>query len=191
MNENIEKKFTQLSPYWMWKNEISSDVIGCLDKELSSLKLEKAKTFLTAEKGDDFDETRNNDIVMIDPMHWFAGSLYNVARQSNVNAEWNYNISFPEVLQISYYDVGQYYDWHQDMDLLLKLQFDRKLTAICLLSDTSEFEGGDLEIEEVGKINLNKGDIIVFPSFIKHRVTPVTKGVRKSAVVWALGVRTW
>ena len=34
-----------------------------------------------------------------------------------------------------------------------------------------------------------KGTIIIFPSFIRHRVTPVTKGVRKSLVVWVDGPR--
>ena len=34
---------------------------------------------------------------------------------------------------------------------------------------------------------LPKGSVIVFPSFVWHRVKPVTKGVRYSLVMWNLG----
>ena len=34
---------------------------------------------------------------------------------------------------------------------------------------------------------LPKGSIIVFPSFVWHRVKPVTKGTRYSLVMWNLG----
>ena len=56
----------------------------------------------------------------------------------------------------------------------------------------SDFEGGEFEIslDEASKDNdmkLDKGSIIVFPSFIEHRVKPVTKGTRYSLVMWNLG----
>ena len=55
----------------------------------------------------------------------------------------------------------------------------------CLLSHESEFEGGELQIEkEDNKIKLVQGQAIFFASFIKHRVAPVTRGVRKSLVMW-------
>ena len=34
---------------------------------------------------------------------------------------------------------------------------------------------------------LPKGSIVVFPSFVWHRVKPITKGSRYSLVVWNLG----
>ena len=37
------------------------------------------------------------------------------------------------------------------------------------------------------KIDLNKGDVVVFPSYFLHRVSPVTKGTRYSVVAWAVG----
>jgi PKHD-type hydroxylase len=71
----------------------------------------------------------------------------------------------------------------------------------CVLNDPCEFEGGDLEFdarnyspdkrnekEHVIKLkDVKKGSVIVFPSFIFHRVKPVTKGVRYSLVVWNRG----
>ena len=61
---------------------------------------------------------------------------------------------------------------------------------ICLLNEKSEFEGGDFEMlvkSNADKIELNKGDVVVFPSYFLHRVSPVTKGTRYSVVAWALG----
>ena len=34
---------------------------------------------------------------------------------------------------------------------------------------------------------INKGDVVVFPSYFLHRVSPVTKGTRYSVVAWAVG----
>ena len=54
-----------------------------------------------------------------------------------------------------------------------------------LLNDT--FEGGEFEFYEIPTLEMNKGDIVFFPSFELHRVKPVTKGVRHSLVTWFLG----
>ena len=55
----------------------------------------------------------------------------------------------------------------------------------CLLSPPNEFEGGDLQlIKESNSVKLKQGQIIFFASFIRHRVAPVTRGNRKSLVMW-------
>ena len=78
----------------------------------------------------------------------------------------------------------------------------RKLSMTCQLTDGSEYKGGELEFdfrnydphirdELKHKIQckeiLPKGSIIIFPSFVWHRVKPVTSGTRYSLVVWHLG----
>ena len=55
------------------------------------------------------------------------------------------------------------------------------------LNDPSEYEGGELRLFGVGKLEEEKGRLSFFPSFLPHEVTPVTKGVRYSLVVWFLG----
>jgi PKHD-type hydroxylase len=66
----------------------------------------------------------------------------------------------------------------------------RKLSLTLLLND--DFEGGEFQVND-GKeemaitVPMNKGRVVLFPSFMIHRVKPVTKGVRKSLVVWVLG----
>ena len=57
----------------------------------------------------------------------------------------------------------------------------------CLLSDPSEFTGGDLLFSDVPEYNptpLKQGQAIFFASFLRHKVTPITKGIRKSLVMW-------
>jgi PKHD-type hydroxylase len=68
----------------------------------------------------------------------------------------------------------------------------RKLSVVLQLSDPSEYEGGDLEImncSEPTQVKKEKGLVTAFPSFMLHRVTPVTKGIRRTLVVWLTGPR--
>ena len=80
------------------------------------------------------------------------------------------------------------YGWHTDG--VNGEIFDSKLTAILNLSD-EEYEGGDLELflGEPTKINDFRplGSLIVFPSYLNHRVLPVTKGTRTTLAHWYLG----
>jgi PKHD-type hydroxylase len=108
----------------------------------------------------------------------------------NHAAGWGYTLSEQEGTQIGRYksiDKG-HYDWHMDASAP-ENGIQRKLSISILLSDPSEFEGGQLQLKGMEDTPLleKKGSIIVFPSFIEHRVTPVTKGVRYSAVTWASG----
>lgn len=72
----------------------------------------------------------------------------------------------------------------------------RKLSLTCNLTNPDNYEGGDLifdlgphapkrfhKVEEIRE----RGSVIVFPSWLYHQVTPVTKGTRYSAVMWSLG----
>ena len=74
-------------------------------------------------------------------------------------------------------------DWHMDIGPYPYNQ--RKLSFSIFVNDPSEYEGGQLEIwtnNQYDKIPNTKGGIVVFPSFLLHRVTPVTKGIRKVIV---------
>ena len=91
-----------------------------------------------------------------------------------------------EMAQYTEYPSGGFYDWHMDSDVnFVHEPTVRKISMTCLLSHESECEGGELEIEkEENKVKLVQGQAIFFASFIRHRVAPVTKGVRKSLVMW-------
>jgi len=91
-----------------------------------------------------------------------------------------------EFAQYTEYPEGGFYDWHVDNDVNMQHEPPvRKISMTCLLSPESEFEGGDLELQSKGKIaKIKQGHAVFFASFIRHRVTPVIKGNRKSLVMW-------
>jgi PKHD-type hydroxylase len=92
-----------------------------------------------------------------------------------------------ELAQFTEYPKGGFYDWHMDSDTNFEHQPTvRKISMTLLLSDPSDFKGGELEFMDKGKkINdLKQGQAIFFASFLRHRVAPVKKGVRHSLVMW-------
>lgn len=82
-----------------------------------------------------------------------------------------------------------HYNWHTDAGLETT-NVPRKLSMALLLSDPSEFEGGNLEVNVNGDtiaVEQKRGRAWFFPSWMIHRVTPVTKGIRRSLVLWMGG----
>jgi PKHD-type hydroxylase len=80
------------------------------------------------------------------------------------------------------------YKWHNDFPL--GNVEENKLTVIVNLS-TEYYEGGTLELFQMGPSRVfeieTPGSIVVFPSWIYHRVTPVTKGNRRTLSMWISG----
>ena len=61
----------------------------------------------------------------------------------------------------------------------------RKISITIILSDPTQYDGGEFIFKNGGDaISKNQGTVIVFPSFIRHRVNSVTKGIRYSLVNW-------
>ena len=100
--------------------------------------------------------------------------------------------SMPEMIQYTeYYSTNKgHYDWHMDIGSSSWMQY-RKLSVTVQLSGPDEYEGGDLQIWTGGQYPMTaprgKGNVVIFPSFMMHRVTPVTRGTRKSFVLWLGG----
>lgn len=83
-----------------------------------------------------------------------------------------------------------HYDWHADVFWNnTETMYDRKLSLTIQLSNPDEYEGGDFQFQHVDTPEdiKKKGTVLVFPSYLFHRVTPVTKGIRKSLVAWFEG----
>jgi len=102
------------------------------------------------------------------------------------NKNWGYDLQRLEKVQMSQYGIGGHYSWHMDSKSPINNE-QRKLSISILLNES--FVGGGLEIESNKDENVLKyqGDIVVFPSFLQHRVLPVTDGIRYTAVSWAYG----
>lgn len=104
---------------------------------------------------------------------------------------YKFDLNGFEAFQYTVYDdnyAGEY-KWHIDTAQLPD-SLIRKLSVSILLSDPNEYEGGKLLINPNGNIVVaeeRKGRAVFFPSWMSHCVTPVTRGIRKSLVIWAHG----
>ena len=95
------------------------------------------------------------------------------------------------IRMLRYEDTGKY-DWH--LDIGNEETSVRKITAIVQLSGENDYEGGNFEFSmtnETGKDTAvgsrKKGSLILFPSYLGHRVSPLISGVRYSILTWMLG----
>ena len=106
--------------------------------------------------------------------------------KTNVNHFGFEGMQITEPAQYTEYPEGGFYDWHTDNDVTMAHEPPvRKISMTLLLSSESEFEGGGLELMDENKVVRPKqGQAIFFASFIRHRVVPIKKGIRKSLVMW-------
>lgn len=159
---------------------------------------------LSEEEIKNVQKKRKSDIVWMSDT-WIYKEIQPYVHQANINAEWNFEWDWSEACQFTEYKEGQFYDWHCDSYAETYSEPNnpnidgkyRKLSMTISLTDPSEYEGGDLEFDfrntdegsqpRVCEEIRQKGSVIVFPSFVWHRVTPVTKGTRHSLVCWNLG----
>lgn len=120
---------------------------------------------------------------------WLFQKIANYAMTANKEMGWNFDIwGFGDQLQYTtYYGDGGHYDWHADMGPGIS---NRKLSCVLQLSDKDDYEGGDLQmLNGASTITVERGKALLcfFPSFVLHRVTPLTGGIRKSLVTWLCG----
>jgi len=160
----------------------------------------------------DLKEIRKSNITWLNDK-WIYEAIHPFIHTANRNAGWNFDWDFSETCQFTKYKTKQFYTWHCDSwpgpyvssDSKLnelnknKLGKIRKLSVTVSLSDPKDYNGGELEFDfrnmnpdkehnrQICKEILPKGSIVVFPSHVWHRITPVTKGIRYSLVIWNLG----
>lgn len=124
-----------------------------------------------------------------DRMVWVYEHVSEVLQQVNARV-WQIEVT-DWVDQFHYlrYRKGGHFMWHQDAGDGYR-KAERKLAFSLMLSNLDEFEGGDFQYFDGGEITLKPlkmGDMAVFHSHVQHKVTRVTKGVRRSLVGWASG----
>jgi PKHD-type hydroxylase len=148
-------------------------------------------------KGELNTEARNSDISWLHPnpqSQWVFDKFGYLLGQVNHDA-FMYDIDGFESFQYTKYNKEQHYDWHFDVHTEYLL-WERKISAVIILSDPKEYSGGELEVMNIGSPEKtycqrpNKGDVIFFASWMPHRVRPVKKGLRRSLVAWVMGKRT-
>ena len=199
--------------YWYFKSAVPSRVCDDIVRYGNQLKRQTALTGnvgpekLNEKQIKDLKKKRDSNIVWMND-RWVYNEVQPYIHLANRKAGWNFEWDWSEACQFTKYEKGQYYDWHNDCWIKPYQANDkndpahgkiRKLSVTVSLSDPKNYKGGELEFDfrylDPGRPNKPikcsevsaKGSIIVFPSFVWHRVCPVESGERNSLVIWSLG----
>ena len=159
-----------------------------IDKGIS-LKSEEAKVGMGQRPGGGYDPDKRITTISWIPFKEMPEMYRDIEKtmlQANNNHFGFEGMQLTEPGQFTHYPTGGFYDWHIDNDVSGKHQPPvRKISKTLLLSPENEFEGGELEFMSKGKrAKLKQGEAIFFASWLQHRVKPVTRGERKSLVMW-------
>jgi len=117
--------------------------------------------------------------------------MYKIIERTMLQVNGNHfgyeGMQLTEPAQFTEYPKGGFYDWHMDAEVNgINESPVRKISMTILLSPQNEFEGGDLEFMTEGNKppQLLQGQAIFFCSMLRHRVSKVKKGMRRSLVMW-------
>lgn len=173
-----------------YEKVIPSDLVDLMIKEVDNVPSNDFFEAETMDKNNNSEKNiRNSKISWWDNSHWISSIFSHYFNKSNAEY-WEYDIVGVESVQITTYNPEDHYTWHCDY-IDSQTNYSRKLSASLLVTDPSEYEGGDLEfIDYHGNLITSpkeKGTIIIFDSRVPHRVTPVIWGKRISLVSWMLG----
>ena len=176
--------------YYWFKNAFSRQELKTIEEMTNKLPFQDAKVGEGEQsKKDDYRKSRIKWCPQNEEWAWVYGKLHDFIKSAN-DSMWKFDLSAmnEQIQYTEYYGTQEGgYDWH--MDCGIEIQNQRKISVTVQLSDSHEYEGGDLQFN-IGKeivAHREQGAAIIFPSFYLHRVTPVTKGVRKSFVLWVGG----
>lgn len=177
-----------------WDGAFSDDELNTIIEYCEAIGTEKGSTF-GATSDEEIEKHRVSNVKFHyrnSETAWIFDKLNFIIQAANEQF-YNFHLNGYGSFQYTTYDQNGRYDWHTDVAFDKNFGNDaqpRKLSLTLLLND--DFEGGEFQIN-TGKeetpviVPMHKGRAVLFPSFMIHRVTPITKGVRKSLVVWTLG----
>ena len=182
--------------YYFFKNHFSSQEIELI-LELAD-KYEKLESTVGGEEVNGENKNIRNSQVSWLPAaietEWIYDRLMELSIEANDDL-WRFDLSHVrDSIQYTEYNAGKSkkvngkYDWHLDVGSYPGNT--RKISISVQLSDPEDYEGGELELWNDSTPTIcpkMQGTVILFPSYLMHRVTPVTKGTRKSLVLWVGG----
>jgi len=187
--------------HMIYEGVVSPEICNSIIKQFDEENFSSGKIGGSGNQGRVDTKIRNTEIQWA-PKHSLVECIISrFIMQANQEAVWDFDITEPEIVQIGKYKENQFYKQHIDCyirggdviatgnggGIVVPMLSQRKISASLLLNDDLEYEGGDLLILNETVTAKKQGSIIVFPSFMAHQVTPVTRGVRYSAVCWMAG----
>ncbi|HMV67251.1 MAG TPA: 2OG-Fe(II) oxygenase [Myxococcota bacterium] len=181
------------SPLAIFPSAVTAEACDHLLAEAAALQLEPGRVVPYGEP-----VGRHVHLTFLPRDHWSAAIVASAADQANTDMAWGYALSHLESLQFGAYRSGDGHDWH--MDTLSHGDHVRKLTVMVQLDEGDAYDGGDLELLRFGVARPEpldlprealraRGTTLVFPSYLLHRVSPVTRGERRTLVAWFVGPR--
>lgn len=172
----------------LFERALDSNSCDTLVEEFLQLQVQNGTTMGPTEDG-----FRKSKIRWVHD-HPIQDYAYSLVRNANINS-FGVNVENFSECQFTEYDADYAgkYEWHHDVDWIGEKASDRKLSVVIQLTDPDEYEGGDFAFAEVQNPHRHqmraKGTVLVFPSYLTHRVEEVTKGTRHSLVLWFYGPR--
>ena len=197
----IDESHVNMAEFYYFENAFTDDEIKKIQEESMKVPPEVAKTGQNDTTNDGIRKseirwlhgnvayTDGDNVYTGDDFVWLYKRLWTMIEEANRNL-WNFNLSHGRdaIQHTIYKEGGGHYDWH--MDVGHGMQRQRKVSLTVQLTDPEEYEGGELQLWR-GQNSLNaprgKGTVVLFPSYMMHRVTEVTKGTRASLVLWVGG----
>jgi PKHD-type hydroxylase len=197
LNNNPQQRVRITYPYVWWDNAFTEEQLNKIAAYCQSVEMNAGETF--AGVNENIRTSLVNFHSWNEENKWIFEILNDVI--TRINARWyGLDLNGYEKFQYAEYTAEQQgkYDWHMDTHLgdenvLIDQVETRKLSLSLLLNEPGVgFDGGEFQFnlgkeEDAFTVPFVKGRIIAFPSWMIHRVRPVTKGVRKSVVIWVTG----
>lgn len=141
----------------------------------------------SVEKG--YEAARVSEVAWIEPspsVHWIYHRIGALIAAANRRYRFDL-VGLLEPLQFAQYGIGGHFEWHTDLGV--RGTSNRKLSLTVQLSDPAAYDGGELEFINMQSRSDHRevGTAVIFPSYLAHRVAPLTRGLRRSLVAWAYG----
>jgi len=177
--------------YWFFEREINEETCNKIIALAKDWRPAEVLPNLNQE-GRTAKDQRITDIAWTNEQ-WLYEIVWHYLNVANNNSGWNFQIDSCETMQIARYNKDGHFKFHQDGNGFTRFENGnkfthnktRKLSMSIVLND--EYEGGEFEFFAKDTVLSKRGTIIVFPSYMQHRVKPVTKGTRYSLVIWFCG----
>jgi PKHD-type hydroxylase len=184
-----QKDVDLLNWYWFEKG-FTDEELDKVTKLAANFEYSEATIFGNQSSGNEIRKSRIKWLgENYQSTEWLYDKLMEFAAIANREL-WNFDLfsTIDSIQYTEYHEGGGHYDYH--VDIGPGKASHRKVSITVQLSDPSEYEGGDFEILKGPRpetLPKAKGAAILFPSYLLHRVTPITKGTRRSLVIWVGG----
>jgi PKHD-type hydroxylase len=181
------EEINQTNYYW-FNSGLTSEEVDKIVEDAKEYPFVKALV-VDEENTDKFRKSNIKWLPFDSKWDWVIDKIMSQVVEAN-DTIWKFDLNsvIDNIQYTEYEGNGGHYDWH--LDIGPGSISHRKISIVIQLSDPDEYVGGDLELmtgSDHTKIPRGKGNVVIFPSFLLHRVVPLISGNRKSLVLWVGG----